>query len=1224
MSEQFSYIPLHVHSCYSINDGLQNVGDIVKRAAALHIPALALTDCCNAAGFIRFYEACHKAGIKPILGADLRFYAEPQPGQAREPFMLTLLARDRRGRQNLYDLLSRAWLDSQSPDIDEVMLNLDALKDYGAGLFVLNGFRGDIARLCAAREQQKLQQRLDFYQGIFGQNFCLELTRTERSGEKEFEQAALRLCEQRNIPPVATNDTRFLLGPFDVPQDGFSDYDIHDIRVAIQRSLQHGSDELKREYSAQQYLRSPVEMQELFADLPEALENTRAIAACCNVTLELDHPRLPHYNTGKLSAADYLRQTAHEGLEKRLQFLFPEEQIREQKRPEYEQRLEMELDVIIKMDFPGYFLIVMEFIQWSKRHGVPVGPGRGSGGGSLVAYALEITDFDPIRFDLFFERFLNPQRVSMPDFDIDFCQKKRELTLKHVVEHYGRDAVSQIAAFGTLAPKAAIQGAGRALGVPLGQVRRIADMIPAKPGVTFKEAMGLLKDKEGNPLPPTSPELHSFYQNALNTDDRGVLELIHASMRLEGVIRSIGKHAAGVVISPTRISEFSPEMLDADGNPITQYDKKDVEHAGLVKFDFLGLTTLTIIDEAKEMIDEKLKREGKEPLNVAAIPLDDPQSFEMLQQCETTAVFQLESGGMRKLIGQMRPDRFDDLIALVALFRPGPIQSGMVDHFVKRKHGLEQVSYPDEQFQDLDLKPVLDSTYGVIVYQEQVMQLAQVLAGYTLGGADILRRAMGKKIPSEMKKQLGTFLEGAKNKGKDVKIAEKIFEQVEKFAEYGFNKSHSAAYALVAWWTLWLKVHYPAQFLAAMMTADSIKTEKLITYIAEARRLGVKVSPPDVNVGKFSFGVNEQGDIIYGFSAIKGVGEGLVEQLVAERQKTGPYLDIFDFTRRVGTEFLTKSTLEAFIKAGAFDSIGPSRAAMYASIPTALKYAQQTKKDTESHQLDLFSGLDDSLYRPSYPEVPKWSERMRLHYEKQLLGLYLSGHPIDSCREELMMFCGGTTLESMQPGAENRPNRIRVAAVLTAFNKRPSSKNDGDFFYVVSLDDATTTTEFFVYSNAAQQLDQLLAQQERNTKKRAKSSGGEDQIPAPLVLLLEGLYGINKDGVARFRVQSVTSLEELRSQKARSITLRFDRQTLQRCGGRINELIERNRIAQQELHAQLLAGNENVCRGCRVEVVVDDQHLKLHDATYRLRPSDDLIEGLHAVAGPAAVQLNYS
>ena len=1228
MDKQLSYIPLHVRSCYSINDGLQNVGDIVKKADKLKIPAIAVTDFNNMAGFVRFYNACYGAGIKPIMGADLQVKEDSKPGEKDRIFSVTLLAMNSTGKQNLYDILSAAWLDTGSPDIADVCAKVSDLWKYSEGIIMLNGFRGDIASFLREDNKVKLQERLENYKKYYGDRFCFEITRTNREGEGEFEVAALDLCIKYGFIPVASNDTRFMNGPDDIPADGLTDYYVHDIRVSIQQGVQKGNRDNARNYSPEQYLKSPEQMAELFADLPELLQNTRAVAQRCNVEIELDVPRLPRYDTGDLSTDECLIQKSKEGLEKRLEFLFPDPKERAEKRPAYDARLKTELDVIIQMGFPGYFLIVMEFIQWSKDHGVPVGPGRGSGGGSLVAYALTITDFDPLRFDLFFERFLNPERVSMPDFDVDFCQRKRYLTLQHVVDHYrrpdGQVSVSQIAAFGTLAPKAAIQGVGRAIGVPLGQVRRVAGLIPETPGTTFNACFGL--DKKGKPITDpkdiVAPDFIQFYNQAKLNDDKESVELINVSARLEGVIRSIGKHAAGVVISPTRISEFSPIMLDSDGKPITQYDKKDVEHAGLVKFDFLGLTTLTIIDDAKTMIDAKLAREGKPPINIAAIPYDDEESFKMIQETETTAVFQLESTGMRKLIGRMQPDRFDDLVALVALYRPGPLESGMVDHFVNRKHGLEEVSYPLPEAQDLDLKPILDSTYGVIVYQEQVMQLAQVLAGYTLGGADILRRAMGKKIPSEMAAQLDVFIRGAKKKNKDIAVMKQIFDQVQKFAAYGFNKSHSAAYALVAWWTLYLKVHYPAEFLAAMMTADCMKTEKLISYIGECHRLGVDVNPPDVNSGKFYFGVDLKGNVIYGFSAIKGVGENLVNHIVEEREKNGLYSDFFDFVYRVGTNYLSRGTLEALIKSGALDSIGPSRSKMLASIQRALDYAKQKTGNEESGQGDLFAMLEavDTKVRPEYVNERTWSDKVRLFHEKQLLGLYLSGHPIDPYKAELIHYCGDTTINNMIPGTMDQPNAVTLGGVVINVMQRLSSK-DGNKFYAITLDDGTGTFEFLLFGKNAERFAEIEKLSSDKSAKAKKS----DEIPSPLILIVSGMLTMSDEGQMRLRIKELNTLEGLRVYNARKITLNFTQKMLDENINEIEELVMRNRISVKEVNAILRHTNEpeTVVKGCTVSMIIGNMLLRLRDDSFRVIPSDDLIEGLMDICGSKSVHVSY-
>ncbi len=731
----------------------------------------------------------------------------------------------------------------------------------------------------------------------------------------------------------------------------------------------------------------------------------------------------------------------------------------------------------------------------------------------------------------------------------------------------------------------------------------------------FKRNQGLpASEAEKNPNIPAENSIESRHEESI--------ELIDVSIRLEGVIRSIGKHAAGVVISPTRIAEFAPLMLDSDGNPITQYDKKDVEHAGLVKFDFLGLTTLTIIDDAKQMIDAKLAREGKPPINIAAIPYEDEASYKMIQETETTAVFQLESTGMRKLIGKMQPDRFEDLVALVALYRPGPLNSGMVDHFVNRKHGTEPVSYPLPEAQDLDLKPILDSTYGVIVYQEQVMQIAQVLAGYSLGGADILRRAMGKKIPAEMAAQRDVFNKGALKKGKDLKIMTQIFDQVEMFAAYGFNKSHSAAYALVAWWTLYLKVHYPAEFLAAMMTADCMKTEKLIAYIGECHRLGVDVNPPDVNIGKFHFGVDLKGNVVYGFSAIKGIGEKLVDHIVEEREQNGPFTDFFDFVYRVGTNFISKGTLEALVKSGALDSIGPNRAKMLASIPTALKYAAQKANDMSTGQLDLFAQMNDQNVKPNYVNCMDWSDKVRLYNEKQLLGLYLSGHPIDAYRMELIQYCGDVTLNNMIPGAPDSPNLITVGAVVNNAFQRISSK-DGNKFYTMTLDDGTGTFDIMLFGKNAEIYADIEKKMNENRKK--KKSANADDINAPLILIVTGYLSMTDEGMMKLRVKEIHTLESLRVLKARKITLNFTSKLFDDNIMFIDEVLMRNRVDVKEVNRELRQTEDpdSIIKGCTLNIIIDNKLLCIRDDKFRFVPRDDLVEGIRDRAGAQSVRIGY-
>jgi DNA polymerase-3 subunit alpha len=854
------------------------------------------------------------------------------------------------------------------------------------------------------------------------------------------------LAEELDLPVVATNEVVF------VDKELF---DAHEIRVAIHDGYTLDDPKRPKKYSAQQYLRSEEDMCELFADIPEALQNSVEIAKRCNVTVRLGEYFLPAFPTEGMKETDFLVMKSREGLEERLEFLFPDEAVRAERRPEYDDRLQIELDVINQMGFPGYFLIVMEFIQWSKDNAIPVGPGRGSGAGSLVAYALKITDLDPLEYDLLFERFLNPERVSMPDFDVDFCMDKRDQVIDHVAEMYGRDAVSQIITFGTMAAKAVIRDVGRVLGHPFGFVDRISKLIPADPGMTLEKAF------------KAEPALPQLYDG-----DEEVRDLIDMCRILEGCTRNAGKHAGGVVISPTTITDFAPIYADSEGHfPVTQFDKNDVETAGLVKFDFLGLRTLTIIDWALGLINPRLEREGKEPVRIESIPLDDSASFQLLQNSETTAVFQLESRGMKELIKRLQPDCFEDIIALVALFRPGPLQSGMVDNFIDRKHGREAVSYPDETWQHESLKETLEPTYGIILYQEQVMQIAQILAGYTLGGADMLRRAMGKKKPEEMAKQRAVFEEGAINNGVDGELAMKIFDLVEKFAGYGFNKSHSAAYALVSYQTLWLKTHYPAEFMAAVMTADMDNTEKVVGLVDECFRMKLKVLPPDINAGLFRFNVNEEGAIVYGIGAIKGVGEGPIDVIIEARNKGGHFRDLFDFCARIDIKKVNKRVIEKLIMSGALDRLGPHRAAMMASLNDAVKAASQHHQAEAFGQADMFGVLTDAPedVEHKYTQVPPWPEKVWLEGERETLGLYLTGHPINAYLKELTKY---TSCRLKDATPTRRDQSLTVAGLVIA--ARVMTTKRGTRIGLMTLDDRSGRMEVMLFSDALDKYAELL------------------------------------------------------------------------------------------------------------------------------------------------------
>jgi DNA polymerase-3 subunit alpha len=1049
------FIHLRVHSDYSMCDGLNKVKPIVAHAAELNMPALALTDQTNLCGLVKYYHAAHGAGIKPIIGSDF-WVKSDELGE--ELSRLVILSTNNIGYKNLTELISKAYMRGHLQD--KAVIDKEWLVEYKEGLILLSGAReGDIGKVLLKGNNDLALEMLNFYQCHFNDCFYIELIRTGRNDEENYIHLAVSFATQYNLPVVATNEVMFL------SPDNF---DAHEIRVAIHDGYTLDDKRRPKRYSSQQYLRSQEEMCELFSDIPEALANTVEIAKRCNVTVRLGEYVLPDFPTEGLEINDYFIKVSEKGLEKRLKKLFDTEadNFAENRKP-YDERLKIELEVVNNMGFPGYFLIVMEFIQWSKDNNIPVGPGRGSGAGSLVAYALDITDLDPLEYDLLFERFLNPERVSMPDFDIDFCMDRRDEVIDHVAELYGRDAVSQIITFGTMAAKAVIRDVGRVLGHPYGFVDRISKLIPPTPGMTLSKAF----EEE-----PKLPEIYA--------QDSEVKDLIDMCRILEGTTRNAGKHAGGVVISPTTITDFAPLYCDDEGkNPVTQFDKNDVEDAGLVKFDFLGLRTLTILQWAIEIADEKLLKAGEEPIDITTIDLEDKASFKLLLASKTTAVFQLESSGMKSLIDKLKPDCFEDIIALVALFRPGPLQSGMVDNFIERKHGREEVSYPDETWQHIDLKPVLEPTYGIILYQEQVMQIAQVLAGYSLGGADMLRRAMGKKKPEEMAKQRAGFEQGAIDRGVDGELAMKIFDLVEKFAGYGFNKSHSAAYALVSYQTLWMKTHYPAPFMAAVMSADMDNTEKVVILVDECENMGIDLLPPDVNAGQYKFTVNDNNQIVYGIGAVKGVGEGPIEAIIAARLSGGPFIDLFDFCARLDLKKTNKRVLEKLIKSGAMDALGPTykltadgkdlphRAALFETLPEAIKAADQHAKAEALGQNDLFGLINDEQTdsRQIFKNVKKWPEEKWLDGEKETLGLYLTGHPINRYLNEIKKYAT-SRLVGMQPTGRDR----QAVAVGLVIGVRVLVNKRGRRWALVTLDDKSARMDVRLFPDDYDNFAELL------------------------------------------------------------------------------------------------------------------------------------------------------
>ena len=1154
------FIHLKVHSDFSMVDGLSKVPPLVKKVAEMGMPAMALTDFTNLCGLVKFYGTAHGCGVKPIIGADFAMQSEEF---GEELTKLTVLAADNEGYKNLTLLISKAYLRGHvqhQPVIDKQWL-----AELSAGLIVLSGAKsGEIGKALLKGNHKVAQNCADFYHQHFADRFFLELTRTGRADEETYLHFALDFAEKEQLPVVATNDVVIL---------DETTFEAHEIRVAIHDGYTLEDPRRPKNYSAQQYLRSEEEMCELFADIPEALENSVEIAKRCNVTVRLGEYFLPAFPTEGMEETEFLVKKSEEGLEERLEFLFPDEEERAKRRPEYDERLKVELEVINNMGFPGYFLIVMEFIQWSKDNDIPVGPGRGSGAGSLVAYALKITDLDPLEYDLLFERFLNPERVSMPDFDVDFCMDKRDQVIDHVAEMYGRDAVSQIITFGTMAAKAVIRDVGRVLGHPFGFVDRISKLVPPDPGMTLEKAFK---------AEPALPELYEA--------DEEVKELIDMCRILEGCTRNAGKHAGGVVISPTTITDFAPIYADAEGHfPVTQFDKNDVETAGLVKFDFLGLRTLTIIDWALGLINPRLEREGKAPVRIESIPLDDASSFRLLQNSETTAVFQLESRGMKELIKRLQPDCFEDIIALVALFRPGPLQSGMVDNFIDRKHGREAISYPDEKWQHESLKEILDPTYGIILYQEQVMQIAQVLSGYTLGGADMLRRAMGKKKPEEMAKQRATFEDGAVKNGVDGELAMKIFDLVEKFAGYGFNKSHSAAYALVSYQTLWLKMHYPAEFMAAVMTADMDNTEKVVGLVDECFRMKLKVLPPDINAGLYRFNVDENGAIVYGIGAIKGVGEGPIEAILEARNKGGHFKDLFDFCARIDLKKVNKRVIEKLIYAGALDRLGPHRAAMMASLNDAVKAASQYHQAEAFGQSDLFGVLTEAPeeVEHKYTKVPAWPEKVWLEGERDTLGLYLTGHPINAYIKELGKY---TSCRLKDATPTRRDQSVTVAGLVIA--ARVMTTKRGTRIGIMTLDDRSGRMEVMLFSDALDRYAELLEQDK--------------------ILVVSGQVSFDDfNGGLKMSAREVMDLGTAREKYARGLSVSIEQSQIDdQFFERFSKILEPYKAGTVPVHIYYQRSD------ARARLTLGTE--------WRVTPSDELIDNLKQLLGKSQVELEFN
>jgi DNA polymerase-3 subunit alpha len=1153
-----AFVHLRLHTEYSLVDSVVRIADLVARVAEEGMPAVAITDQNNLFAMVKFYKAAMEKGVKPIIGVDL-WVAEP--GERTPPTRIAVLCQNEAGYRNLTRLVSRAYLEGQQrgvPRIERAWLDAKTT----SGLIALScGAEGDVGRALQSGRTAEAKRALDFWRALFGDRYYLEVSRLGRDDEESLIAATVELALAEGVPVVATNDVRFL---------SESDFESHEARVCIHEGALLGDASRPRRYTPQQYLRSAEEMADLFADLPEALANSVEIARRCSLLLQLGESRLPEYPVPKgQTTEEFLRAESASGLKDRLKRL-PNAEV-----ASYRQRLDTELEVICKMGFAGYFLIVADFIRWARGNGVPVGPGRGSGAGSLVAYSLGITDIDPLQYDLLFERFLNPERVSMPDFDVDFCMDGRDRVIEYVAERYGRKRVSQIITYGTMAAKAVVRDVGRVLGFGYGYVDRIAKLIPFELDITLDAAL----EKEA--------ELRKLYKQ-----DEEVRGLIDLAKSLEGLTRNAGKHAGGVVIAPSVLEDFAPLYCeDGGGGVVTQFDKDDVEAAGLVKFDFLGLRTLTIIEHAVRTINA-----AGTSLDIATLPMDDAATYQLLKSCATTAVFQLESRGMKDLVRRLQPDRFEDIVALVALFRPGPLQSGMVDDFIARKHG--RIDGPIDYLHP-SLESILKPTYGVILYQEQVMQIAQVLAGYSLGGADLLRRAMGKKKPEEMAKQRDIFVEGAKGRGVPEAQATHIFDLMEKFAGYGFNKSHSAAYALLSYQTAWLKAHHPEAFMAAVLSADMDHTDKVVTIKDECDRMGLSVLAPDINASEYAFVVAAPQQVRYGLGAIKGVGRAAVEAISAERAERGPYRSLEDLCRRLDLTKLNRRVLEALIRSGSLDSLGVNRATLMARLPAAMQLGEQAMRAVEAGQVDLFgiaSGSDETpeASTEAVPEQPEWTEAVRLAGERETLGLYLTGHPLTRYEKDLARFVTAriADLLSDRP-SQGAPERgffggrsASIAGYIHEVRKRANRTS-------IVLDDRTGRIEVTFFDEVLQRF--------------------RDLIVKDALVLIEGQLRFDEQGDTwRMSAKQVTPLDRAREQQAHRIVLLWPRANGSDQG-----------LMLQRLAETLAAHRPGPCAvGVRYTGEQASGALDL-GAEWTVRASPELIEALEQMVGSNGVRVVY-
>jgi DNA polymerase-3 subunit alpha len=1149
------FVHLRLHSEFSVIDGTARIDDAVAAAAGDGMPALALTDLANAFGLIKFYKAARACGVKPLAGCDVLI---THPSEREAPLRAVLLAASHKGYLRLCDWLTRAYRTNQYRGRAE--LKREWLAEGTDGLIALSGAReGEVGAALLQGNQTAALRAAREWTGWFPQRFYLELQRAGRPDDDALVAATAALAAQAHLPVVATHPVQFLRR---------EDFHAHEARVCIAEGHVLSDPRRPRRFTSEQYFMSQAEMAARFADFPEALANTLAIAQRCNLTIALGKNHLPVFPTpAGITLDDHLRAQTLAGLEGRLAQLYPDETVREARRPDYLERLDFETKTIVQMGFAGYFLIVADFINWAKDNRVPVGPGRGSGAGSLVAYSLGITDLDPLRYQLLFERFLNPERVSMPDFDIDFCQDGRDRVIDYVKQKYGADSVSQIATFGTLAAKAAVRDVGRVLDMPYSFVDGIAKLIPFQPGKTVT-----LRRKEGDAEPNViyARETEPLIEQR-EREEEEVRELLALAEELEGLPRNVGMHAGGVLIAPGKLTDFCPLYVPAGADaPVSQFDKDDVEAVGLVKFDFLGLTTLTILDWTLRYVRTL---DAAADVTLETLPLNDNKAYEIFRTANTAAVFQFESRGMRDLLVRARPDRFEDIIALVALYRPGPMD--LIPDYVDRKHGRQRVQYLDPR-----LEPILGPTYGVMVYQEQVMQIAQVIGGYTLGGADLLRRAMGKKKPEEMAKHRDIFVAGAEKNGLARNKADELFGLMEKFAGYGFNKSHAAAYALVAYQTAYFKAHHPAAFMAANLSLVMDDTDKVKSLYDDTLAQKIAILPPDVNASGYRFEPVDARSIRFGLGAIKGTGQAAIDAIVAARRSGGPFKDLFDLARRVDKRLVNRRVVEALVRAGAFDSVDARRATLLASTGLALEAGERAA--AAASQVSLF-GEETVAAAAALTVAREWTEAERLMQEKAALGFYLSGHPFTSHAGELAPIVR-TSLAALGP----RNDKVLVAGIVTALRIQSGRRGK---MAIVTLDDGKGRAEILVYNETFDGVRTLLR---------------EDQL---VIMEVKAMQRMSDDGEVqglRIIAENVYDLATVRKRWAKGLKLACNGNA---SASRLAEILQPFRPGEKPIVIEY--------RNARVggEVELPDE--------WRVNLDDALIDRLRDWLKPENVQVVY-